>query len=189
MYYAIAAGHPAIEQLIELSNSIAEHREPMSMGNAAEVAETLLRSVPGAPEATEYDVIALDAEDRDIHLLLRRKSDGLLARASYIEGEDLADDIDVFEFVSDENKDQVVARFDRWCQFNLEAEDDSAYRALIADMVPIEWSAQHQVQEDLLVIAPALQTLEGQLGMVGTEGLREAISNALASIKAAARAA
>jgi hypothetical protein len=55
-------------------------------------------------------------------------------------------------------------------------------------MVPVEWSPERQLEEDLLVIAPTLHTLEGLVGMVGTESLRDAISQALLSMKAAARA-
>jgi hypothetical protein len=189
MNYAVADGHPSIAQLKEMAESVAEQELPRSLSTVDEVADTILRSIPGAPDASDFDVLALDSEDQDVHLLLRRRSDGLLARASYIEGEDLSDDIDVFEFVSEENRQQIVARFDRWCGYHLEAEDEAAYRALIADMVPVEWSPQRQLEEDLLVIAPTLHTLEGLVGMVGTESLRDTISQALVSMKAAARAA
>lgn len=189
MNYAVADGHPAIAQMKEVSESIAEQELPRSLATADEVADTILRSMPGTPEASDFDVLALENEDNDVHLLLRRRSDGLLARASYIEGEDISDDIDVFEFLNEENRDQIVARFDRWCGHHLEDEDEAAYRALIADMIPVEWTPERQLEEDMLVIAPTLQTLEGQLGMVGTESLRDVISQALVSMRAATRAA
>ncbi|MFZ3481700.1 hypothetical protein [Sphingomonas sp. 3-13AW] len=187
MYYAIAEGHLAIAQLIEVSDAIAEDRKPRSCSTAVEVAEMLLRSIWGAPDASEFDVLALESEDQDIHLLLRRKRDGILARASYIEGEDLADDIDAFEFVTHENLDQIITRFNRWCALNLEEENDTVYRALIADMIPVEETGENRLTTDLLMIAPTLGELENLNGQVRTEALREVISNALVAIKEASR--
>lgn len=186
MNYAVADGHPAITQLIALCGEIPEQNLPRSFESVEETAQTLLCSVPGAPPASDFDVLALDSEGQDVHLLLRRRSDGLLARASYIEGEDLSDDIDIFEYLDEDNREGILARFDRWCGFNLEDEDAAAYRALVADMVPVEWTPARQVEDDLLVIAPTLKTLEELGGRVATERLRSVISAAVAAIRSAA---
>jgi hypothetical protein len=187
MHYAIAADHPAVARLIEVSRSIAEDRRPMSCATSEEVAAMLVRAVAGAPDASGFDVVALDCEDNDIHLLLRRRSDGLLARTSYIEGEDLCDDIGVFELVDEQNRDQIVSRFDRWCQFNLEGEDEVAYRSFVDGMVQVEENEEHELTNDLLMITPTLETLEGIVGRVRTDALRNAITDALSTIKAATR--
>lgn len=183
MYYVIDAGHPSIDPLVELSEAIAEQERPISCATASEVAEFLMKPVSGAPEPTAFDVLALDHEDRDIHVLLRDRTDGRLARASYIEGDDIGDDISIFEYLSDENRQQILARFDRWCQHHLEEEDEAAYRALVADMRPMETTAAHVLEQDRLMIASTMEAMEGLGGRVATPALRDAIAQAVLSIK------
>lgn len=186
MYYAIPEGHPDTPVLIEISESLAKERRPMGSDAARDVADSLLRSIDGAPEVDDYDVLMLDAEDRDIHVLLRRRSDGLLARASYIEGDDIGDDIHVFEHVSDENLEQTVTRLERWCQYNVERDDDSSETPLVSSLIPVEENDEIALANDILLLAPTLSMLEGLAGQIHTPLLRDAVTTALTSMKTAA---
>lgn len=183
MYYVIDSEHPSLQSLVEISESIVEEDRLLSCTTAADVAELVMNPVPGAPEPTGFDIVALDHEDRDIHLLLRRRDDGRIARASFIEGEDIGDDISIFEYLSEQNRQSVLDRFDRWCQHHLEDEAEAAYRALVSDMRPLKLTADHGLEQDLLMISPSMETMEGLAARVATPALRDAISEALASIK------
>ena len=186
MHFRIPHAHPSLTLLTEASAEHISDISPFGCDTPDDLVKFLTHVANAPTQEALYDVLAVADKDHDIGLLLRRRSDGVLATTDHIENDEFVDnDEDGFAFVTEETRTGVTDRFLRWAANNAEEDVDVAMKTLLADMQKVEPDAADLLATDRMKVDPVVDRLADVANDVHDAKLKKTIEDAVSAIKAA----
>jgi hypothetical protein len=162
---------------------------PMPLGEGVDEFVTFILSVTStgttSPKAEDFDVLAVHAPWRShaAKVLLRRKTDGVLAIAGYDEGDDVGDDETTFAFVKTDEGHAVRNILKHHLEDAGMDDGEALADEFLARMQSSQASKADLAAIDAMKVDPAVSELEGLLQDLSCPSIRQAVDDAIASIR------
>lgn len=162
---------------------------PMPLGEGVDEFVTFILSVEStgstSPKREDFDVLAVDAPWRaqSAKVLLRRRTDGVLAIVEYQEGDDVGDDETTFAFVAPDGGHEVRSILNRHFENAGMDDGESLADAFLTRMRSSQASKADLAAIDAAKVDPVVSHLENLLQDLSCPSIRQAVDDAVASIR------